>query len=122
LRCIFAQRDFDRIAALSGDYNPIHTEPEFAARTRFKKTVAPGVLLYGMISRAAGELIPGAVILELESMYPYPTYCGEEVLVWVGVASIQPEQRLAELDAYVIKPDGSMGLKGKVVVRLPEGC
>jgi acyl dehydratase len=122
LRCIFSQKGFDRIAALSGDDNPIHVNPKFAVRTRFRKTMAHGVLLYGVISKAIGELIPGAVVLEQESIHPYPTYGGEEVIVWVGVTSIQREQKLAELDTFVIRRDGAMGLKGKVIAHLPEEC
>ena len=39
VRRTFAQRDFDRFAALSGDDNPIHVDAAFAARTRFGRTV-----------------------------------------------------------------------------------
>jgi len=120
LKCVFSQKDFDRTAALSGDDNPVHVDPEFAARMRFGKTAAHGVLLYGMISRVIGELIPGAILLEQESVHPFPTYAGEEVMVWAGVTAIQPEQGLAELDTYVIKQDGSIGLKGKALARLPN--
>ena len=40
LRRRFSQADFDRFARLSGDDNPIHVDPRFAARTRFGRTVA----------------------------------------------------------------------------------
>ena len=52
LRRTFGQRDFDRFAALSGDDNPIHVDPEFAGRTRFGRTVCHGMLLYSTICRA----------------------------------------------------------------------
>ena len=58
----FTQRDFDRFAALSGDDNPIHVDPAFAARTRFGRTVCHGMLLYSTICRAlTDELGPGFV-------------------------------------------------------------
>ena len=40
---------FDRFARLSGDDNPIHVDPAFSARTRFGRTVAHGMLLYGRV-------------------------------------------------------------------------
>ena len=43
---VFSQSDFDRFAALSGDDNPIHVNPEFAARSRFGRPVCHGMLLY----------------------------------------------------------------------------
>jgi acyl dehydratase len=44
----FTQAEFDAFARLSGDDNPIHVDPEFSARTRFGRTVAHGMLLYGV--------------------------------------------------------------------------
>ena len=45
----FTQAQFDRFAALSGDDNPIHVDPQFAARTRFGRTVAHGMFLLSLI-------------------------------------------------------------------------
>ncbi len=58
----FSQDDFDRFAALTGDDNPIHVDPEFSARTRFGKIVAHGMLLYGMICRVLSTQFPGCGI------------------------------------------------------------
>jgi len=43
------QADFDAFAAVSGDDNPIHVDPEFSAHTRFGRTVAHGMLLYSRL-------------------------------------------------------------------------
>ncbi len=42
---VFSQTDFNRFAALSGDDNPIHIDPEFSAKTKFGQTVAHGMFL-----------------------------------------------------------------------------
>lgn len=73
------QADFDRFAALSGDDNPIHTDPAFAAKTRFKRTVAHGMLLYGVLCAALGEHFPGAVQLSQTLIFPAPTFAGDEL-------------------------------------------
>jgi len=119
IRCRFTQDDFDRVARLSGDDNPIHTDPRFCSTTRFKKTVAHGALLWGMISKVMGKLIPGAIQCEQESIHPFPCFAGEELIIWVGVSALRPETNQADLDTLIIKPDGSLGLKGKLVVNLP---
>ena len=36
----FSQSDFNEFASLSGDNNPIHTDAEFAAQSRFGRPVA----------------------------------------------------------------------------------
>ena len=59
IRRTFSQSDFDRFAALSGDDNPIHVDPEFAARSKFGRTVAHGMFLYGNVCRLLGTPLPG---------------------------------------------------------------
>jgi acyl dehydratase len=49
IRRVFSQSDFDRFAALSGDDNPIHIDPEFSARSKFGRTVAHGMFLYSTV-------------------------------------------------------------------------
>jgi acyl dehydratase len=81
MRRRLTQADFDRFAALSGDDNPIHVDPAFAAKTRFKRTVAHGMLLYGVACAALGEHFPGAVQLSQTLMFPAPTFAGDELTV-----------------------------------------
>ncbi len=45
-----AQEKIDRYAAVSGDGNPLHTDPQFAAATEFGGTIAHGMLLLAYIS------------------------------------------------------------------------
>jgi len=54
-------------ATLSGDWNPLHTSAEHAARTAFRRPVLHGAFSAGLISRMAGMEIPGADCL-LHSM------------------------------------------------------
>ncbi|HEY0659389.1 MAG TPA: MaoC family dehydratase, partial [Pyrinomonadaceae bacterium] len=41
-------------AELSGDYNPIHLDEEFAAKTRFKRRIAHGMISGALISAVLG--------------------------------------------------------------------
>jgi acyl dehydratase len=77
-RRVLLQDDFDRFAKLSGDDNPIHCDPEFAAKSHFGATVAHGMLLYACICKALTEQVgPGVVQLEQTLMFPNPTYAGD---------------------------------------------
>lgn len=46
-------------AALSGDWNPLHTDEAYAARTQFGRTILHGAFSAGLVSRMAGMHIPG---------------------------------------------------------------
>jgi acyl dehydratase len=117
------QADFDRFAALSGDDNPIHVDPEFAARTRFGRTVAHGMLLYGLVSAVLSTRLPGpgSVLLEQELVFPNATCVGEEVTVEVRVTSVDLTRGLADLATRIVRADGSLGLEGRALAALPAG-
>lgn len=116
---IFTQEDFDKFAALSGDDNPIHVDAEFAASTRFGKTVSHGMLLYAMIDSLLASRLPGATRLEQELMFPNPTYAGEEVTATLEALEVQTQERLARLSTTITKRDGTIVCQGAALVRLP---
>ena len=97
---VFSQADFDRFAALSGDDNPIHVDPEFSAQTKFGRTVAHGMFLYSAVCSVLGSRLPGpgTVQLEQELMFPSPTYAGEEVTIQLEVTRVA-EELVAEIGA-----------------------
>jgi acyl dehydratase len=86
-RRVLLQADFNRFARLTGDDNPIHCDPAFAARSHFGATVAHGMLLYGCICKGLAELIPGpgAVQLEQTLMFPHPTFVNDPITVSLAV-------------------------------------
>lgn len=74
---VFAQADFDRFAELSGDHNPIHVDPGFAAGSRFGRTVAHGVLLLTVLRGLVEQLAPGARLSAQTVMFLAPTFADE---------------------------------------------
>ena len=53
------EADIVAYAALSGDYNPVHLDPDYAAKTIFKERIAHGILSAGYISALFGMKLPG---------------------------------------------------------------
>ena len=84
---VFKQADFDDFARLSGDDNPIHTDPVFCAGTRFGRPVAHGLLLCSVLRGMFDDLVPGGRVSEQAVMFPAPTYAGEPMCFMVGVAA-----------------------------------
>jgi acyl dehydratase len=122
VRRVFGQSDFDRFAALSGDDNPIHVDPDFAARSKFGRTVAHGMFLYanacGMVDTPApGQ---GTVQIEDELMFPSPTFAGEEVEIRGEASPVHPGEAVSDLRVAIVRPDGNVGLQGRFVVRMLE--
>ena len=81
----FSQAEFDNFANLSGDDNPIHTNPDFCAGTRFGRTVAHGLLLCSVLRGLIEQLTPGARLDEQSVMFPAPTYVNEPMKFTVNI-------------------------------------
>ncbi len=111
------QEDFNRFAALSGDNNPIHVDPEFSARTTFGRTVAHGMFLYSLIQTALNKYFPGAEQVSQDLMFPCPSFVGEEITISLTVAELQAQERLARLETVVKRPTGEIGCQGETQIR-----
>lgn len=108
---LFSQADFEAFAALSGDDNPIHVDADFAARTPFGRPVAHGMFLYGHVCAALRALLPGAVQVQQQLMFPNPTFADEEVTIGLTLTAVRPDG-LAQIEATLTRPDGQAGLVG----------
>ncbi|MCI0477682.1 MAG: MaoC family dehydratase [Anaerolineales bacterium] len=113
---ILTQDDFNRFAALSGDDNPIHVDPEFSARTRFGKTVAHGMFLYSLICSALAKFFPNASQASQDLMFPAPSFVGEEITIRLRV--LESNATAARVETMITRPNGEIGCQGETVLRL----
>jgi acyl dehydratase len=70
----FTQAQVNDFAQATGDTNPVHLDPEFAAKTAFKSPVVHGMLGASVFSRVFGTIKPGPGTLylnqSLEFLHP----------------------------------------------------
>ena len=112
----FTQDDFNRFAALSGDANPIHVDADFAARTRFGRTVAHGVLLETVLRGLAGRFAPGARVSEQALRFCAPTFADEPMRFEVWPEETRLNLRVSRLSDGTFTCDGHMVLADGHVV------
>ncbi len=112
----FTQENFNLFAQLSHDDNPIHVNPEFAAQTRFGRTVSHGMMLYGMICGVLTEHFPSARQLEQELVFPKPTYAGDEMNFRLEVTEVNAQAKQARLTTTVTRPDGENSCEGQMLI------
>jgi acyl dehydratase len=130
---VFTQEDFDRFAALSGDNNPIHVDPHFCSQTRFGRTVAHGMLLYGVMSGVVQRCFDGiALTVQQELIFRVPTFTGEVVRFEVEIESVDEAGaekvgkavdqaalgKWVSIKQKIFRPDGEPGLEGSARIRL----
>ena len=112
----FNQADFDLFAALSGDDNPIHVDPAFAARTRFGRTVAHGMLLYGVICGLLSEHFPDAQQLEQNFIFPLPTFADEPITINTEIMEVMTDRQAVRLRTCIKNEAGELTCDGETVL------
>ncbi len=112
------EADIQRMAEITGDYNPIHINEEFAKRTRFKGRIAHGVFSAGLISAVLGTKLPGpgAIYLKQTLDFLYPVRAGDILTAEVEVTSWQSDRRIIELKTHCRNQNGKMVVNGEAVL------
>jgi 3-hydroxybutyryl-CoA dehydratase len=93
----------------------------FAARTRFKKRIAHGMLSAGFISAALGtKLTPDAVVVYLSQQLRFrlPVAIGDTITAEVEVTAIDEEKRIVTLRTDCVNQHGEAVVKGEATVLL----
>jgi len=101
-------------AALTGDRNPLHFDPDFAARTKFGRLVVHGGLTAGILNALVAEDLPGpgTVFMSQELRYLAPVYVGDTIVGTVEVLSAHSRKPVTRLKAEVRRSDGELVLDG----------
>ncbi|HEV3237893.1 MAG TPA: MaoC/PaaZ C-terminal domain-containing protein [Gemmataceae bacterium] len=90
------EADIVNFAGLSGDFNPIHMDHEFARSTPFRRPIAHGLLVQS-IGSGLGLFSPPMrtlAILEIkEWRFPEPVFAGDTVRVRTKVLGIEEKSR-----------------------------
>ena len=91
--------DIKKFAEVSGDFNPVHLDEEFAKKTIFKGRIAHGFLTASFISTIiASELPgPGSIYLKQSLKFLAPVYINEKILVKVRIIEINIEKSKVKL-------------------------
>jgi 3-hydroxybutyryl-CoA dehydratase len=116
-----SEDDVVAFAKVTGDDQPLHLDDAFAARTRFKKRIAHGMLSAGFISAALGtKLTPDAVVVYLSQhlRFRLPVAIGDTITAEVEVTAIDEDKRIVTLRTDCVNQHGEAVVKGEATVLL----
>ncbi len=122
VRRLITQERIERYASASGDFNPIHVDHEFAARSQFGSTIAHGM----MIAAAISEMMTAAFHESwansgrLKLRFRSPVLPGEVVEATGRVKSVREDgnDSIVTCAVEVRKPDGQPAIAGEAGVTL----
>lgn len=129
------EADVVAFAGLSGDYNRLHVDAEFAAQTGFGERVAHGLLVLSIASGLATRLRVSEALqanilglLDLQCRWPSPTRIGDTIRVVLTIKDCSPTSRrdrgVVAMTREVVnqREEVVMSSEWKVLVRCRPGA
>ena len=109
-----------KFADVSGDHNPIHLDDEFAAKTRFGRRIAHGMLSGAFISAVLGSEFRERKIVYLSQSLRFvaPAFLGDTITAIGTVTGIRPEKGIVTLETVCTNQHGEVTVKGEAIVMI----
>src|SRR5215831_2954027 len=104
----FTENDVAQFATLTGDFNPMHMEQEYAASTHLGRRVVHGMLVASYVSTLVGMRLPGAGSLWVQQSYRWrkPVFLGDTVEFTLTVKQKSPGLRSVAVEVKAVNQDG----------------
>lgn len=109
-----------KFAEVSGDFNPLHMDEAFAAKTPFRGRIAHGALVASFVSCVLGNELPGpgAIFQSMKIRFQKPVRPGDTVYTRATVAEIDIRSRLVKMACECrVNGDVVMEADAEVMVR-----
>lgn len=116
------ETDFILFAGISGDFNPVHIDKEYAKQTRFKQRIAHGLLTSSLLSQLLGVHLPGkgSIYVEQNMRFLAPVFIGDTVTAEATVLEIDEERRILTLLTECFNQQTKKVLTGTAKMMVPE--
>ncbi|MGE5504934.1 MAG: MaoC family dehydratase [Actinomycetota bacterium] len=115
------EADIVAFAGVSGDFNPVHINEEFAKDTLFKGRIAHGMLSAAFISTVFGTRLPGPGCIYVSQMLKFkaPVRIGDTVTAKVELTALVPEKKFATFRT-TCEVAGKIVLDGEATLMVPS--
>jgi len=102
-------------AKLTGDYNPLHFDEPFAAKTKFGRLVVQGGLTTGLLHALVAMDMPGpgTVFLSQNWKFIAPVYIDDTITASAEVLSVHTSKPVTQLAIRVTRQTGEVVLEGE---------
>ena len=117
-----SEADVYAFAGITGDFNPLHVDAEFARRSRFGERIAHGMLTAGLISTVLGMQLPGpgGIFLSQTLKFVRPVRLGDTITATAEVTAWNPAKRLLHLRTTCTNQRGESVVEGESVLLVED--
>ena len=114
--------DIQAFAAVSGDTNPAHMDPEYANDTLFHGVIGHGMWGGSLISTVLGTVFPGpgTIYLEQNLRFSRPVRVGDTLTVSVTCSAKHDDKKAIDLECTLVNQKDERVLSGSARVLAPS--
>jgi len=108
------EQDLKLFAVVSGDFNPLHLDEDYAKGTRFRGRIAHGMWTGGLISAALATVLPGpgCIYLEQSLRFHRPVRLNDQITVRLEVSEKNDEKQIVTLACQARNQEGETVVSG----------
>ena len=112
------ETDIYLFAGITGDFNTVHVNEEYAKTTVFKRRIAHGMLTAGLISHVLGMKLPGpgAVYLKQEVRFLAPVHAGDTITARAEIMEVITGKNRVVMRTTCTNQAGVTVLEGEAVM------
>jgi acyl dehydratase len=105
-------------AEISGNYNPLASDEEYAATTTYKKRICPGMFTASFFSRLTGMHLPGKYALVYSQSLNFVNICyiGDQITVEGEVIEKNNATKMITLNTIITNQEGKKLIFGNARV------
>ena len=109
------QKHVDMYAEMTGDYNPLHFDADFAAKTKFGGLIVQGGLTTGVLNALVAMDMPGpgTVFLSHDFKFTGPVYIDDTITAVAEVLKVHAEKPVTHLKIEITRQTGDSVLEGE---------
>jgi len=115
----FTQRDVEKFAEASGDFNPIHLDDKYAKKSIFKRRILHGFLGGSVFSKVFGTLFPGngTIYLKQNMTFYKPMFSDVNYSAIFEVIQVMNDKKRALVKTEIQDEEGQVVISGEALIQ-----
>ena len=104
----------ENFAKISGDFNPLHMDEQYAKKTKFGKRVCHGMLLASFFSKLVGMYLPGknALYFSQNLNFVGPCFIGDKIIVKGEIIDKSEATKMIKIKTTIKNIEGKLLVEG----------